>query len=332
MVHYTDRRPIVIGLFLNGPAQNAGIERGDTIVAIDGQNVENLTPFEVSTIFQDKCKAGVKAIKVDVYHQNADALSEGMTIYPPEPSRTQGNGGGSVSIPLLVPSLISSKNVSMHVETESGGDRRVAVIRIREMNADTVADVASAIKSAMTTTKENELHAFVVDLRSNRGGLVSAGIETAGLFLDKGSVIVVTETSRNRDGSPGALFFDQTGISDDSGLKREVEICFVTYVCISESGKLSFFPVQTTTARSTQLTTAPLMLLVDGSTASAAEILAASLQDNCRAVVVGQKTFGKGLIQSVFELSDGSAIVLTVGNYLTPKMDNIDAQVKRVFS
>lgn len=62
----------------------------------------------------------------------------------------------------------------------------------------------------------------------------------------------------------------------------------------------------------------PVVLLVNGSTASASEILAGALKDNCRAVVAGGPTFGKGLIQSVYELSDASGMAVTVGKYFTP--------------
>ncbi|KAL2614057.1 hypothetical protein R1flu_025749 [Riccia fluitans] len=71
-------------------------------------------------------------------------------------------------------------------------------------------------------------------------------------------------------------------------------------------------------------TKAPLMVLVNDRTASASEIVAAALHDNCRAVLVGNRTFGKGLIQSVYELSDGSGIILTVGKYVTPGHVDID--------
>ncbi|KAL3678777.1 hypothetical protein R1sor_021733 [Riccia sorocarpa] len=77
-------------------------------------------------------------------------------------------------------------------------------------------------------------------------------------------------------------------------------------------------------ATGTPLTKAPLMVLVNDRTASASEIVAAALHDNCRAVLVGNRTFGKGLIQSVYELSDGSGIILTVGKYVTPGHVDID--------
>ena len=78
------------------------------------------------------------------------------------------------------------------------------------------------------------------------------------------------------------------------------------------------------TAPGPPLTTKPLTVLVDDSSASAAEILAGALQDNCRAVLVGKNTYGKGLIQSVYGLDDGSGLVATVGQYLTPSLRNID--------
>lgn len=72
------------------------------------------------------------------------------------------------------------------------------------------------------------------------------------------------------------------------------------------------------------LTRAPLVVLVNGGTASASEILAGALQDNGRAIVVGEKTFGKGLIQSLFSLSDGSGLAVTVAKYETPNHHDIN--------
>lgn len=72
------------------------------------------------------------------------------------------------------------------------------------------------------------------------------------------------------------------------------------------------------------LTRDPLAILVNGGSASASEILAGALHDNGRAVLVGSKTFGKGKIQSVTELNDGSALFVTVAKYLSPSLHEID--------
>jgi carboxyl-terminal processing protease len=72
------------------------------------------------------------------------------------------------------------------------------------------------------------------------------------------------------------------------------------------------------------LTDDPLVILVNQGTASASEILAGALQDNGRAQLVGATTFGKGLIQSLFELSDGSGLAVTIAKYETPKHRDIN--------
>ncbi|GAB1545081.1 S41 family peptidase [Scytonema sp. NUACC21] len=72
------------------------------------------------------------------------------------------------------------------------------------------------------------------------------------------------------------------------------------------------------------LTDDPLVVLVNQGTASASEILAGALQDNGRALLVGETTFGKGLIQSLFELSDGSGLAVTIAKYETPLHHDIN--------
>lgn len=97
----------------------------------------------------------------------------------------------------------------------------------------------------------------------------------------------------------------------------------MTVVITQESGERGEIAVTTTNA---PLTNLPLTVLVDNSTASASEILAGALKDNCRAVLAGERTYGKGLIQSVYALSDGTGLVLTVGKYLTPAKVDIDRE------
>ncbi len=71
-------------------------------------------------------------------------------------------------------------------------------------------------------------------------------------------------------------------------------------------------------------TATPVVVMVDGGTASAAEVVAAALQDRNRAVVVGSTTFGKGSVQEPSRLSDGSALEITVGRYRTPSGRSLD--------
>ena len=108
-------------------------------------------------------------------------------------------------------------------------------------------------------------------------------------------------------GNPGGLLLSSVAIARqwlDRGLiVREVE---------RVGGSTSF------DANGTALTKKPLVVLVDGESASASEIVAGALKDNRRATIVGSTTFGKALVQQVFSLSDGSGLTLTVGRYVTP--------------
>ncbi|MEA5507120.1 S41 family peptidase [Halotia wernerae UHCC 0503] len=114
-------------------------------------------------------------------------------------------------------------------------------------------------------------------------------------------------------GNPGGLLQASIEIArmwlDDGGIVRTVDRRGGT-----EDSK----------ANRTSLTKLPLAVLVDGNSASASEILTGALKDNKRAVVIGGQTFGKALVQSVHELSDGSGLAVTIAHYYTPKGTDIN--------
>uniref|UniRef100_A0A453LLC8 Tail specific protease domain-containing protein n=1 Tax=Aegilops tauschii subsp. strangulata TaxID=200361 RepID=A0A453LLC8_AEGTS len=94
----------------------------------------------------------------------------------------------------------------------------------------------------------------------------------------------------------------------------------IVYICDSRGVR----DIYEADGASTVAASEPLVVLVNKGTASASEILAGALKDNKRAVVYGEPTYGKGKIQSVFALSDGSGLAVTVARYETPARTDID--------
>ena len=122
---------------------------------------------------------------------------------------------------------------------------------------------------------------MILDLRGNPGGLLDQAVKVCEKFLPKGQLIVSTE---GRGTTPKSQYAA-------SGRDRHPDM--------------------------------PIVILVNGGSASASEIVAGCLQDAtalgvCRAIVVGEQTFGKGSVQSILPLQDGSALRLTTAKYYTP--------------
>ena len=141
-----------------------------------------------------------------------------------------------------------------------------------------VATTASEFRSAMEKLLGMGMQRLIIDIRGNPGGYLDQAVEIADEFLQEGKMIVYT---KSRNGGP-----DEMQYRAKSGGVFEEE--------------------------------RKVMVLVDRGSASAAEILAGALQDNGRAMIAGELTFGKGLVQRQFDLDDGSALRLTVARYFTP--------------
>jgi carboxyl-terminal processing protease len=137
---------------------------------------------------------------------------------------------------------------------------------------------ATELRTALDELKQQHMRGLILDLRFNPGGLLEAAKEVSELFLEKGKLIVFT---KGRLRQQNASFYSEP--------KRKQ-----TYDEI------------------------PMVVLVNGSSASASEIVAAALQDHDAALVVGTSTFGKGSVQTVFRLNEEEALKLTTAKYFTP--------------
>lgn len=170
--------------------------------------------------------------------------------------------------------------------TQSRG-KTVGLLTIKSFSGTTRDDVLNGLAS-FHGSRDDGVDAIVMDMRNNGGGLLQGAVETANLLLPPGKVVVFTV---GKDGLQEAQQTLPSGIpSNDPNLP--------------------------------DLKT-PLYILVNKNSASAAEVLAAALKENGRAKLVGEKTFGKGIIQNVQELRQGG-IAVTVAKYETPLHNNIN--------
>ena len=138
--------------------------------------------------------------------------------------------------------------------------------------------------------------------RSMRSALAASGVERSGVILDL-------------RGNPGGLLVEATDVAG----------AFLNGGTVVEFFKPGKSP-EVFNAIGDGDSKTPLVVLIDRGTASAAEIVAAALQDRNRAVIVGERTFGKAAVQDLTELSNGAAIELTIGYYLTPNGKRLEGQ------
>tara|TARA_Y100001968_G_scaffold67445_1_gene58364 strand:- start:10292 stop:11644 length:1353 start_codon:yes stop_codon:yes gene_type:complete len=238
---------IVIAPIEGTPAFKAGIKPNDVIISIDNKSTEGMSIDKAVKLIRGK-----KGTRVDL-----GLLRENKLI--------------NIS---LVRERIEINVVDSRLNKSDYGID-IGYIRLKQFNANSAKEMSDSIKYL----EAENVAGYVLDLRSNPGGLLESSVEIARQWIDQG-VIVSTQT--------------KDGIKD---VRR---------------------------ANGTALTSRPLVILVNEGSASASEILSGAIQDNTRGILVGKTTFGKGLVQSVRALSDGSGLTVTIAKYLTPKGKDIN--------
>lgn len=222
------------------PAEAAGIRPGDVILEVDGESTEGWTLEQASMRIR-----GPEGTPVTLKVRHPDGKIEVLTI---------------VRARIRVES----------VRAQYLAEEKVAHLRVRRLDTDT----GRLVSQALGSLPLGEVRGIVLDLRNNPGGYLSAAVEVASLFIDRGVIV------RTRGPSFGERLYHSRG---------------------------------------NNLPNLPLAVLVNEGTASGAEIVAGAIQDYGVGVLVGRKTFGKGLIQEiVLRLPDGGVLKLTTSEYLTP--------------
>lgn len=233
----------VIAPTADTPAARAGIKAGDYITHIDGELVYGSTLDEAV----EKMR-GAPGTKIDI------------TIVRP---------GRDKPIELtLTREIIDIKPVKWEVKDGIG------VIQIVSFSADTGADVRSAIRS-IDKAIGHKPAGYILDLRSNPGGLLDEAVAVSDTFLENGEIV----SQRGRQRGDIERYYAKPG-DDTNG--------------------------------------APIIVLVDAGSASASEIVAGALQDQHRALIMGERSFGKGSVQTLLPLSPTTALRLTTARYYTP--------------
>ncbi|MFP5329857.1 MAG: S41 family peptidase [Alphaproteobacteria bacterium] len=157
----------------------------------------------------------------------------------------------------------------------------VAIIDINTFSGNSAEETLAALTAVDKATGGKPL-GYIIDLRSNPGGLLDQAVEISDAFLNRGEIV----SQRGREKSDIERYYAKAG-DMAHGL--------------------------------------PIIVLVDAGTASAAEIVAGALQDQRRALVMGEKSFGKGSVQTVVQTGPRSALRLTTARYFTPSGRSVQA-------
>jgi carboxyl-terminal processing protease len=236
-------QPLMIIAPIDGtPAAKAGLQPGDVISKIEGQDTIGLTVQEA--VRKLKGEKGTK-VTITILRAGENASFDVTLLRDEIPTH-------SVAHAFMV-------------------QPTVGLIRISSFTSTTTSEVDDALQKLKGLGMER----LILDLRSNPGGLLDQAVGVASRFIPEGKLVVYTRG----------------------------------HIAGSD---------QDYTAKGDARTNATLVVLVDRNSASASEIVSGCIQDHDRGLVVGETTFGKGLVQRVIPLRNGGALALTTAKYYTP--------------
>jgi carboxyl-terminal processing protease len=198
-------------------------------------------------------------------------------------SKMRGEAGSSIRLTVYRPGRDAPFDVTVTrgvIDLEPVTSKLEGTVGVITVN-EFSRDVGSDVNAALQSlTKEagGKLTGMVLDLRSNPGGSLDEAVALSDLFLSSGDIV----SQRGRIASENEYYRAETVFKGDA-------------------------------ARGT-----PVIVLIDAGSASASEIVAGALQDQKRAVIMGERSFGKGSVQSLIQLDKNSAVKLTTARYFTP--------------
>ena len=245
MVQDTEANKIMVLSPIKGsPAEKAGLQPGDYIIAVDGVTYTGEQMTEASNKIKGETGTTVK-LQIQRKDETLDIelTRENIKVNPVEGEVLENNIG--------------------YIEFSSFDD-----------------GTAEEFKTKFEELQGKGIKSLIIDLRNNGGGIVDEALEIANYILDKDSVILYEVDKNNNE------TVEKT--TDDPIINM------------------------------------PIVILTNENTASSSEILAGALKDHKKATIVGEKTYGKGVIQRLLTLPDGSGLKITSEKYLTPNRTEIN--------
>ena len=259
-------------------------------VGMEDGFVKVVTPIDDTPAFKAGVKAGDLIVKLD------DTPVQGMTLNDAV-KRMRGKPKTQITLTIIrkgesKPIVLTLTREKIKVQSVKSKmlEPGYGYMRIAQFQAETATDVVKQIDKLYQQNKGN-LRGLVLDLRNDPGGLLRGAVGVAGAFLPANSLVVSTN-----------------GRTEDS--KRKYIVSPEDYLPGGSEDFLKKLPPG--------IKTVPLVVLVNGGSASASEIVAGALQDHKRAILIGTQTFGKASVQTILPLANNTAIKLTTARYYTP--------------
>jgi carboxyl-terminal processing protease len=265
---------------------------------MEGGFMEVLSVLESTPAFRAGLQPGDRIVKV------GDASVVGMTLEQAI-ARVRGEPGTPITLAVLRhgepdPKLITLTREAIQGRSVESGviDPGYAYVRLTQFQSRTGEMLAKDLKRLLNA-RGGRIAGIILDLRDNPGGLLDSAVGVSAAFLPSDAPVVITE-----------------GAGRDSNTRLYARKA--DYVDGEDVDYLNELPPSAKTL--------PMVVLVNGESASAAEIVAGALQDNQRATILGTRTFGKGSIQTVIPFGDGTGMELTTAYYYTPSGRRIQGQ------
>jgi carboxyl-terminal processing protease len=267
-------------------------------VAMEDGLVKVVTPIEDSPAYKAGLKSGDLISKLD------DTQVRGLTLNDAV-KKMRGTPDTKITLTVLrkgeekpltftlTRAVIKSQSVKNKLIEQD-----YAYVRVTQFQEHTGEDLAKALK-ALREQNKGPLKGLVLDMRNNPGGLLDAAVGVSAAFLPKNDLVVYTE-----------------GRVADS--KMRLSATPTDYARRGKSDYLKDLPEE--------YKKVPIVVLINAGSASASEIVAGALQDHKRATILGIQSFGKGSVQTILPMNNGSAIKLTTARYFTPAGRSIQAK------